>query len=103
MARSQLADVRRPGRPRQEADQIYRNKSLRGCAAPGAEHPRRFLSVSRPAYDSPVSAEDATRPRRAPRPRSETRKMTSPTAIDTTVIVPTARSHPDLVKMGAQG
>src|SRR5215472_6484720 len=29
--------------------------------------------------------------------------MTSPTAIDTTVIVPTARSHPLLLKMGAHG
>src|SRR6266568_2800744 len=48
------------------------------CAAARrrAEHPRSFLSARRPAYDSPVPAGDATRRRRAPRPRSEDRKST---------------------------
>src|SRR6266705_5020204 len=50
-----------------------------------------------------ASERDASGPTPALRARSETKKMQSPTPIDTTVIAPTARSHPVLVKMGAHG
>src|SRR5207245_11567903 len=70
-------NVRRPGRPRQEGRSDLPEQIPAWLRGAGAEHPRRFLSVGRPAYDSPVSAEDATRPRRAPRPGSEPHKLTS--------------------------
>src|SRR5215469_2287425 len=80
------------------------HRPLGGPARPGAGAVAgHYSDGGPPAYDSPLSAGAATWPRRAPRPRSETKKMASPMAIDTTVIAPTARAHPDLVKIGAHG
>src|SRR5215472_13676676 len=71
---------------------------------PSTTHQAKCLGAigCRAAYEA-LSAGDATPPTRSLRPRSETKKMMSPMHIDATAIAPTARAHPDLVKMGAQG
>src|SRR5215471_16492913 len=70
--------------------------------SPTPATPACWPTGCRSAHEA-LSAGDEAPPTRSLRPRSEKKKMASPMPIDATVIAPTARAHPDLVKMGAHG